>query len=1302
MPDSPTLSTAPFEHLALDYAFLRREGIRHLESLAGQLWTDFNMHDPGITILEQLCYAITDLAYRASYDVPDLLAASGGDPYRSLYGASTILTSHPITLLDLRKLIIDVDGVNNAWIEEVTEPRPAFHFQDDKHELGFQADPPYTTPVRRRGIARVLIERADRVDLGDRSDLEIQRDVARRLFACRPLCTDFDGIQVLAGQPIQVYAEVEIGTVDDAESVLLAIYQALWEHVSPSVRFLTLAEMLAAGKRSDEIFDGPALDHGFLDSEALEALHRRDAIHTSDLIREIMSTPGVRAVRSIAVSADGGRPERWSLSLDAGRTPRLDLQDTSIVLMKGRLAARLDVSRIIDALIERREPAARNQRSLGDQDFALPAGRDRSVARYRSIQHQFPAIYGIGPAGLPDSAPDRRRAQAKQLKAYLLFFDQLLASYFAQLSRTGSLFSFYEQDVRTYFTQMVDDDALGLSDIRMFDDATHLQHLQHLAEDEDSAATLSSRKNRFLNHLMARFAEQFTDYSLVLLGTASRDPRPDRDRIVSDKQAFLQHYPRISSARGTGGDILSRADEDGVSGLEERIQRRLGLSVEDGERMFLIEHVLLAPMSEDNIPPGRLDRQLPLLADAVSRDPYSLQLSVVFPNWRGRLQQGADGVHELRMLVEHTVREETPAHLTPFVHWLDETRWPLFESAYEAWRDAYRRYRAMKLGLEPMGDPRHLCVRDTRDRLIDLLGLGQTYPLRDLPVGDDQLTVPLDQPAKIPIELSQRGVIYELCGDGDAPLATAEGTGETIFLQTPPMQMDTTFRILARKLATAREAYLLEQATVKVGLDEKLRARILDAELLDPSVKSPTDEAARIVAWGTPVRVQIDHSQEGVDYHLLQIVDGDERRLSADVRGNLGDIVLSGQPADEDLDLRIRATKQFDPSEHQETQSDLLEIALPLKVRARPDLAVALEPSSLIDFDADATVRIDSTQANTAYSLYVRAVSDRDFVFDTAVPGLLAADVDGEPRVYVVRPPQPSTWEELNGFQPVGAPVQGNGGTLRLPLSALRDDSVILIRAQKNHQLGAASIASSAQLAQAALLLVRPDPQPALEVGVVMDGGQTDGTLEITGGQAGVFYQVRRDPDGPTLGLPAYFHKTDERDAAANKGIGADHTYGIRIEVDLVISRGTQWTATTPAELAATPPLPPLLSTEPLDAGTTLHFRAIKAQTRAAARLSRTARIASVPRILAAPTAVPSGGTTTIVVRASVAGDRYQLVQDGQPVGPARDGDGGDLVFMTAPVSPATRFQVLVTRPVEPGIPVRRTVRVKPTPPTLR
>ena len=1295
MRPSATLSTAPFEHPALDYAFLRREGIRHLESLVGHLWTDFNTHDPGITILEQLCYALTDLAYRASHDIPDLLATSGADPYQSLYSAATILTSQPVTLLDLRKLVIDVEGVKNAWIEEIAEPRLPLHLRTHKEgrgELRFQPEPPYTTPVLIRGLVRVLIERSDLVD---RPTVDVQREVALRLHAHRPLCVEFDEIQVLAPQEVQVYADVEIGPVDDAERVLIDIYEALSDYISPSVSFKTLGEMLASGKRSDEIFDGPALEYGFLDSEALERMHRRDALHTSDLIREIMAIPGVRAVRSIAMAAEGGDREPWSLTLDTDRAPRLDLQNSSITLVKGRLTANLDASWIAATLAERRKRTAlRTRLDPRDRDFIPPVGRDRNVARYRSIQHQLPAIYGVGAAGLPDSATDRRKGQARQLQAYLLFFDQLLASYFAQLGHAGALFSFDEANRRTYFTQMVDEPSLGLSAVRGPDGA-HRKRLAEIAEDKDASGSLSNRKNRFYNHLMARFAEQFTDYSLVLFGAASRGEQPSDEKraldkrladekLVLDKRAFLRSYPRISSARGTGHDAVTPGGAGEVSGLQERIERKLGLT--DEERFFLVEHLLLAPIDEDNVPPSELEyRQVPILSDCLPRDPYSLQLSFVLPSWRGRMAQPQGKFDELRLLVENTIRAETPAHLTPYIHWLGKDAWENFAKAYGEWMTAYRAYRSTELGV----DEHYFRVRDARDRLIDLLRFGETYPLRDLPVLDERLTVPFNQSAQVPIEASQWGVLYELRGEGDTVLARVEGNGGTITLQTPPLREDTTYKILARKIATGREAYLQQQATVKVGLDVTLHARILEAAPLDPKNETPGDEDARIVAWGTRVSVQLAQSQEGVDYRLVWIAGGQEQRLSPDVRGNLGDIVLrTDNPVTEDVDLRLRATKVFDPSENRPTQTDLLDTVLPLKVRARLDLPVALTPAPIVAYGEGIAVQIGNTQASARYIVYLRAVSDRDFVFTAGGTGLLGVNVEGAPRVQVTRPPQRPIWEDLGGFQPVSAPMQGNGGTLRIPVNALTRDSVVLVRAQKEHQPKELP-SSSVQLQQAALLLVRPDPRRALRLGVELAGAQTTGTLEVSGGQPGVFYEVRLDPAGAPLGPPAYFHQTDEGNSALNKGLDQ-----LRIEADFAISRGTVRPATVPSELTTIPPLTPLLDTGPLDVGATLSFRAIKAQTRVTANLTQTALIAAVPVIVAEQPIVPKDSPARILVRASVVGDRYQLTLNGAPVGAALDGNGADLTFTTGPLQAATQFQMRVTRPGDTGIPVERRVQI--------
>ena len=76
MTDLVTISKEVPKNSALSYEFLREEGIKLIQQLGGNTWTDHNIHDPGITILEQVCYAITDLAYRMDYDIKELLGSN--------------------------------------------------------------------------------------------------------------------------------------------------------------------------------------------------------------------------------------------------------------------------------------------------------------------------------------------------------------------------------------------------------------------------------------------------------------------------------------------------------------------------------------------------------------------------------------------------------------------------------------------------------------------------------------------------------------------------------------------------------------------------------------------------------------------------------------------------------------------------------------------------------------------------------------------------------------------------------------------------------------------------------------------------------------------------------------------------------------------------------------------------------------------------------------------------------------------------------------------------------------------------
>src|ERR1700704_5600442 len=103
---------------AEDFYRLRREGIGFIEQMASGLWTDYNTHDPGITTLEALCYAITDIAYRAKWDIEDILTPATAPvglappfPGQAFFTARKILTVNPTSPDDLRLLLIDLGQV---------------------------------------------------------------------------------------------------------------------------------------------------------------------------------------------------------------------------------------------------------------------------------------------------------------------------------------------------------------------------------------------------------------------------------------------------------------------------------------------------------------------------------------------------------------------------------------------------------------------------------------------------------------------------------------------------------------------------------------------------------------------------------------------------------------------------------------------------------------------------------------------------------------------------------------------------------------------------------------------------------------------------------------------------------------------------------------------------------------------------------------------------------------------------------------------------------------------------------------
>ena len=102
-----------------DFGVLRQQAITHIQTLCGHLWTDHNLHDPGITSMEVLIFALIDLSYRTSLPSQDLFAREDGgtDPSEisGFFPPEEMLPAGPVTVFDLRRLLLKIKGIRNAW-----------------------------------------------------------------------------------------------------------------------------------------------------------------------------------------------------------------------------------------------------------------------------------------------------------------------------------------------------------------------------------------------------------------------------------------------------------------------------------------------------------------------------------------------------------------------------------------------------------------------------------------------------------------------------------------------------------------------------------------------------------------------------------------------------------------------------------------------------------------------------------------------------------------------------------------------------------------------------------------------------------------------------------------------------------------------------------------------------------------------------------------------------------------------------------------------------------------------------------
>ena len=604
----PTGSNAFPTIVNLEYDFLKQKGIEYIQALAGKVWTDYNEHDPGITLLEELCYAVVDLNYRTNFYTEDLLAPHPDEPDKEppqqFYGVEEILPCNPLTANDFLKIVVDVPGVRNAKV--------------------LLSEGPQTI----KGGYRILLDLEDRVIQRDQEEVVLD-DVSQRLYEHRNLCEDFFEIDLLQPLYIRLQASLEIGsnvTHDEGAKLIAKLLFNVQSFLTPHTNFYSLRHMLVnRGMSVEKIYTGPLLEQGFLDEEELIKNNPGATVYTSEILERITSIRDVVNVMKFSTVLldleDERSVDQMAIEVPQDSILKLDIDACNVVLYHNGSVMPVSTEKIKQYYDEMAYAYVLSRKYLTEEEIRSPQGRYRHLSEHVSIQDNFPLTYGIGHEGLPKSASKERKAQAKQLRGFLLFFEQLFANYLAQLNHAKDILAVHAKEHKTYFSQI----PTGVPQLRELVKFPHIpgeqandveydiqrkylgvhmpthksskamhkgkvfEAYQHyLSKIMETKAHYRLKKDQVVDHLLARFAEAFVEYGTLMRGTFNEQAQ---ETIMHDKALFLQDYIAISRDRNKGMDIDALTEQewgnDNISGFERRIYRALG--IRNLRRRFLYE-----------------------------------------------------------------------------------------------------------------------------------------------------------------------------------------------------------------------------------------------------------------------------------------------------------------------------------------------------------------------------------------------------------------------------------------------------------------------------------------------------------------------------------------------------------------------------------------------------------------------------------------------------------------------------------------------------------------------------------------
>ena len=699
------------------YTKLQTQTLDEVQRMAGKIWTDYNVHDPGVTISDITNHALAELDYKLGFSLTDYCVEKGNTfvPERfGLFPPEEIYTTQPVTVEDYRKLFL-------AHIPELDNIQLVCNLQTGGYTIKALLSP-FETEDGKAVCEQIKI-----------------------LFhQHRNLCEYLsDEVKIQEPAELEFHAQFEIESGENASVVLARIYSTILRYLSGAVR-ISIPDTTAVSELPPEEWL-----EGITDVVRPVAPELQQTEY--ELYKQLREVQGVRSFTTCYLMRNGEPQTNFSEGF------RLQIPTEAKELHVRIHQGRFEVEPDIDTFHTRLEAFYQTNRHRelmqdGKQkkyNWSIPEAVYRNIFTHDSITNDFPACYRLS---------EKEEQDQTTFEIYLKWYDRVIQDGLLELKELPRILSLEAEDAGNLTDRRIR--ALKKQYLDFLDRLYGVEsHPAWLSEQncygETEEGTLRRRMN-FLRHIAclignrsrARYIlprKEESDTPVVkewfcrLLGIESSDEHtvsnvlpkhnlrivdrkvekslPERidsllinermleedkikkinyEELTADEAEKRKEYVmmrselayfnvnRISGDLFRGGTDLENYrtvqldKEEYILMYRNREQTgwtNLG-SAESRERLNTLANILRRFLRELNRACETVYIVEPVLAD--TDRPFRLML--VLPAWTVRFH-----TPRFRENCKDLLRSLLPAHLSVEIYWLNEHRMKKFESCYHQW-----------------------------------------------------------------------------------------------------------------------------------------------------------------------------------------------------------------------------------------------------------------------------------------------------------------------------------------------------------------------------------------------------------------------------------------------------------------------------------------------------------------------------------------------------------------------------------------------------------------------------------------